>query len=74
MVFYCPLIVYISLLYFQLPTSTSSYVYKLKLKVMLDIDEPLTKSVYRMVKNFGGKKPWRIWRIETNSPNFFSPI
>ena len=26
---------------------------------------------YRMVKNIGGKKPWR---IETNSPKFFSPI
>ena len=26
---------------------------------------------YRMVKNVGGKK---LWRIETNSPKFFSPI
>ena len=29
---------------------------------------------YRMVKNFGGKKRWRIWRTETNSPKFFSLI
>ena len=31
-------------------------------------------SMYRMVKNIGGKKLWRIWQIISNSPKFFSPI
>ena len=29
-------------------------------------------STYRMVKNFGSKKLWRIWQIEVNSPSFFT--
>ena len=29
---------------------------------------------YRIVKNVGGKKLWRIWRIYVDSPKFFLPI
>ena len=29
---------------------------------------------YRIVKNFGGKKVWRIWQMLFNSPKFLSPI
>jgi len=28
---------------------------------------------YRTEENFGGKKLWRIWRINGNSPKFFLP-
>ena len=30
--------------------------------------------IYRMVKNIGGKKLWRIWQITSNLPKFFLPI
>ena len=34
----------------------------------------VTYVLYRIVKNFGGKKVWQIWRITANSPKFLPPI
>ena len=38
--------------------------------IILHITTYSNSMKYRMVKNFGSKKLWRIWQIEINSPIF----
>ena len=34
----------------------------------------LSTSYYRIAENFGGQKPWGIWKFATNLPKFYPPI